>query len=189
MQYPLVIVLRAAIFSIAILIGVIFVIFSTSTWLSSGFGRSTFLFSIHFLGGIYLWYWGLEKLTSKDKMKRPLDLVELVRGKRIELLIMGVLVGIGFLILSRSNNPPFLFEIFFLPLMTLRGPLFYPVEVFVDLRLGIPWMSALLRLIALFIQMVYFYYIARIILAVIKRILGKGQPKKSRGVSQQSQIL
>ncbi len=174
MQYNLVIALRAIIYSIAILIGVIFVIFSTSTWLISGFGSATFLFTIHFLGGIYLWYWGLEKLTSKEKMKKPLDLGELVRKKRIELLIIGILIGIGFLILSRSNNPPFIFEIFFLPLMALRGPLLYPVEVFVNLRLGIPGISALLYLISLTIQMVYFYYIARIIVGIINRILRKG---------------
>ncbi|MCZ6613739.1 MAG: hypothetical protein O6762_03550 [Thaumarchaeota archaeon] len=173
MQHGLVIALRAGIFSIAILIGVLFVIFSTSTWLTSGFGASTFLFSIHFLVVIYLWYWGLEKLTNKEKMMKSVDLVEIVRRKKIELLIIGILIGIGFLILSRSNNPPFLFEIFFLPLMALRGPLLYPVEVFVDLRLGIPGVSALLYLISLTIQMVYFYYISRIILGVTKRILGK----------------
>ncbi|MEK0326354.1 MAG: hypothetical protein QQN63_11690 [Nitrosopumilus sp.] len=173
MQYGLVIALRASIFSTAILIGVLFVIFSTSTWLTSGFGTTTFLFSIHFLGGIYLWYWGLEKLTNKEKMKKPVDLVELVRRKRAELLIIVILIGIGFLILSKSNNPPFLFEIFFLPLMALRGPLLYPVEVFVDLRLGIPGVSALLYLISLTIQMVYFYYIARITIGIAKRILRK----------------
>ena len=173
MQYGLVIALRASIFSTAILIGVLFVIFSTSTWLTSGFGTTTFLFSIHFLGGIYLWYWGLEKLTNKEKMKKPVDLVELVRRKRAELLIIVILIGIGFLILSKSNNPPFLFEIFFLPLMALRGPLLYPVEVFVDLRLGIPRVSALLYLISLTIQMVYFYYIARITIGIAKRILRK----------------
>ena len=173
MQYGLVIALRASIFSTAILIGVLFVIFSTSTWLTSGFGTTTFLFSIHFLGGIYLWYWGLEKLTNKEKMKKPVDLVELVRRKRAELLIIVILIGIGFLILSKSNNPPFLFEIFFLPLMALRGPLLYPVEVFVDLRLGIPGVPALLYLISLTIQMVYFYYIARITIGIAKRILRK----------------
>lgn len=173
MQRGLVIALRVSIFSIAILIGVLFVVFSTSTWLTSGFGASTFLFSIHFLGGIYLWYWGLEKLTNKEKMKKSIDLVELIRRKRVELLIIVILIGTGFLILSRSNNPPFLFEIFFLPLMALRGPLLYPVEVFVDLRLGIPGVSALLYLISLTVQMVYFYYIARITLGITKRILGK----------------
>ena len=175
MQYNLVIAIRATIYSIAILIGVLFVIFSTSTWLTSGFGKATFLLSIHFLGGIYLWYWGLEKLTSKEKMKKPLNLVKLVRSRRIELLIIGILIGIGFLILSISNKPPFLHEIFFLPLTTLRGPLLYPVKVFVDSRLGVPGISALLDLISLSIQLVYFYYIARIIASVTKRILGKGQ--------------